>query len=719
MGDKVVGNITKYLEKCIKYFVYSVFAVVVFLVVFALVNDNTQNEANVGDFKVAQFNEGWSISVNGENRGIATLPHVVDCNKNDVIILRNILPEDITDGMNLAFRTSLQDVYIYVDGQLRESYSANNIKYVAYYLPSAYVFTSLTGIDAGKPVEMRITVKSKGVLYGVSLGHGNNAWYDVVGDNIALTVTTIFIIFLGGLVILFFAFLRSKLKTNNSVFFLGSLMVMMGIWMLSESKIRQLIFTRPSLSSIFSYLSVEVIGILAILYFDEVQYYRYHKIYLIIELILSGQLLVNIVLNVLGIAYFYNTLLFSHIELLVGIIIIAGNMVIDIRKGEIKNYKFVAIGTGLFLISSLVEMSIFYFLKYSTLGLYLCIGLIFLLFFTIIQILYDTTNRYQLNEKRQRESIINTIETIASTIDAKDEYTGGHSNRVGEYAGILARAMAEDYGFSEDDIIRIRYIGLMHDIGKIGVADTILNKTGRLTDEEFTLMKKHIEIGSVLLEAMDEEIEGLIAGIKYHHERYDGNGYPSGLSREEIPLIARILCLADCYDAMTSNRVYRKRLSDEEVRNEILRCSGTQFDPALTEIFVKLLDSGVIKPTTIGGLEANEKGVIRKSSLLEERLQKDIALGQEQILNPAHVRMVCYIMKLAEYSKQNFDMFFVEASQQAINEVMKKYIKNKDINIQYTDNQNLVVLFEYSDAEIEQIRNAIAEHIQDVKVINM
>ena len=127
---------------------------------------------------------------------------------------------------------------------------------------------------------------------------------------------------------------------------------------------------------------------------------------------------------------------------------------------------------------------------------------------------------------------------------------------------VLARAMADDYGFTEEDILRIHYIGTLHDIGKIGVPDPILNKAGKLTDDEYTLMKKHVDIGAELMKGIGKGVDGLLDGILYHHERYDGKGYSSGLAGQDIPLIARIICLADCYDAMTMGEKRRRALAN-------------------------------------------------------------------------------------------------------------------------------------------------------------
>ena len=192
------------------------------------------------------------------------------------------------------------------------------------------------------------------------------------------------------------------------------------------------------------------------------------------------------------------------------------------------------------------------------------------------------------DKQKQLERVtLQTITTIANIIDAKDEYTKGHSYRVAEYSS----ALAQELGYSKERVSNVKYIGLLHDIGKIGIPDSILNKPGRLTDSEYALMRKHAEIGGNILSG-NNIIDGLDEGAKFHHERYDGRGYPNGLKGEEIPEMARIIGIADAYDAMTSNRVYRKRLTNEKVISEIKKCSGTQFDPKLAEIFVKMIEAG-------------------------------------------------------------------------------------------------------------------------------
>ena len=197
--------------------------------------------------------------------------------------------------------------------------------------------------------------------------------------------------------------------------------------------------------------------------------------------------------------------------------------------------------------------------------------------------------RFAAYRKRQKEIEKLSIEVtmaLSQTIDAKDKYTKGHSNRVAKYSRMLARALGENEKTQEN----IYYVALLHDIGKIGVPNAIINKPGKLTDEEYEIIKTHPVIGSDILKTISSMPE-ISIGARSHHERFDGKGYPDGLSGEDIPWIARIIGVADAYDAMTSNRSYRSYLPQEVVRAEIVKCSGVQFDPRVADAMLSLIDA--------------------------------------------------------------------------------------------------------------------------------
>ena len=178
-----------------------------------------------------------------------------------------------------------------------------------------------------------------------------------------------------------------------------------------------------------------------------------------------------------------------------------------------------------------------------------------------------------------------TVLALAKTIDAKDEYTRGHSERVAKYA----RQIAARAGESPERQEQIYQMGLLHDIGKIGVPGVIINKTSRLSDEEYAVIKSHTTIGAGILR-MIEEFPELSIGARSHHERYDGRGYPEGLAGASIPEAARIIAVADAYDAMTSTRSYRPALSQAIVRAEIEKGKGSQFDPELADLMLAMID---------------------------------------------------------------------------------------------------------------------------------
>jgi putative nucleotidyltransferase with HDIG domain len=178
----------------------------------------------------------------------------------------------------------------------------------------------------------------------------------------------------------------------------------------------------------------------------------------------------------------------------------------------------------------------------------------------------------------------NTVETLVRTIQAKDQYTSGHSTRVSRYALLIA----DKLGLSTKDKHQLYLASMLHDIGKIGVPDELLHRPGKLTDEEMERVRNHVQLGASMIEMLGE-MHPIVPLIRHHHEAWDGSGYPDGLKGEEIPLISRIISVADMYDAMTSDRPYRGRRSHETATAEIKRVTGTKLDPRVAEAFLQVL----------------------------------------------------------------------------------------------------------------------------------
>ena len=197
--------------------------------------------------------------------------------------------------------------------------------------------------------------------------------------------------------------------------------------------------------------------------------------------------------------------------------------------------------------------------------------------------------KYKERHERDNEIINESIETFTGFIDAKDPYTNGHSKRVAKYT----RLIAKEFGYDGEELDRIYYVALLHDCGKIGVPDNILGKPGKLSAEEFEIVKSHTVRGGEILTHF-KSLQDADEGARYHHERFDGAGYPEGLAGEDIPFIARMICVADSFDAMNSDRVYRKKLTTDRILSEIETNKGLQFDPNVADVMLNLLRDGKI-----------------------------------------------------------------------------------------------------------------------------
>lgn len=231
----------------------------------------------------------------------------------------------------------------------------------------------------------------------------------------------------------------------------------------------------------------------------------------------------------------------------------------------------------------------------------------------------QTANAEERSKKIELMSL-QTVQTLANAIDAKDQYTNGHSTRVSMYSMILAEAL----GWDSERIDNLRYAALLHDIGKIGVPDAILNTPKKLNPNEYDAVKTHTTIGSEILKN-NTMIMGAEDVALHHHERYDGSGYPGGLSGNNISEESRIVAIADAYDAMRSRRIYRKALSESRVREELINGRGGQFDPYFLDVFMKLMDSGVFEEITAATQQTTMESIENTSSLLQKVMESFVA----------------------------------------------------------------------------------------------
>ncbi len=201
--------------------------------------------------------------------------------------------------------------------------------------------------------------------------------------------------------------------------------------------------------------------------------------------------------------------------------------------------------------------------------------------------------------RQNQELFLETIKTLAAAIDAKDPYTRGYSDRVSAFSMAISRHL----GFTQEEVFRVYIAAILHDVGKLGIREGILNKPGGLSDEEFEIMRRHPSIGAQIMSPI-RMLKDIIPGIRNHHETWDGKGYPDQLEGEEIPMVARIIGVADTFDAMTTTRPYQQAMTLDYVVAKMRSMSGTRFDPVVIDAFTAAVESGDISPPASSSEEA-------------------------------------------------------------------------------------------------------------------
>ena len=339
--------------------------------------------------------------------------------------------------------------------------------------------------------------------------------------------------------------------------------------------------------------------------------------------------------------------------------------------------------------------------KYSTLNVACSLGLIMV--FTFIQSerklddeykvrgqIIDENKRLEELQQYQENLSSQLIDVLCSTVEAKDQYTRGHSQRVAQYAREIMYRMGGD----EKVLQEVYYIGLLHDVGKISIDDSIINKKGRLTEEEYEQIKLHTVAGYQILKHVDV-IPDLAIGARWHHERYDGTGYPNGLAGDNIPLIARIISVADAYDAMTSNRSYHKIMPQSVVREEISRGMGRQFDPAIARIMLEMIDEDIQYDMK----QSNQNKVV--SILLIDDDAVAHKLVQYSLLSENYSLSSAYGGRegIEMLQESKYDLCLLDMEMPDVNgfEVLKWIRKN---------NQKIKVIFITAERNIEVIRRS-------------
>lgn len=519
-----------------------------------------------------------------------TVPGRYSVSPEDTMIITSTLPEDY-DSNTLAVRSSLQSVRFYINGKLRSEYDTKDTRLAGKNSASRYVFCKTSDVDAGKELRIELRTNTKqysGVVNTVYCGDKIDIWEFLFTQYGMETIIAFFLLFASVITIIFSIMLGLIYHTKFDMEYLGWCMLMGSIWMLGESKFRQLLVPHSSALATLCFIILMLSPLPVLFYADQVQHRKYRKLYLPIGWLAIFNFIISTILHLTGIADYIETLFVSHTILLLTVFVVLFTFALDLKRD--KKHRNLLAFSGLLAatISVMIEGISTYFVV-SLSGIFVGIGMMILFSLNVLRtaenihmIELQRQKKELAKRKRQMEKVsLQMIQTLSTTIEAMDEYARGHSHRVAEYAALIANEL----GWDSEEIMNLKYAAHLHDIGKIGIPDMLLNKPACLTPEEYSVIKEHTVIGAEILKNIS--LIPHVAEVARSH--YDGTGYPDGLAGENIPLSARIVAIADCYDAMNSKRIYRNALPPEKIFKEIENNRGIQFDPELTDIFLNLL----------------------------------------------------------------------------------------------------------------------------------
>ena len=579
-----------------KYFFYILMAAILGWFVFMqLFGANEQIYNNPSDSIVYSGTFYWNKE-DGTKQKIE-IPGTYEVSPGTTMVITTKLPKDY-DETSFAIRSSLQDIKFYVGKQLRTQYSTKDTRIAGKNSASRYIFCPTSYKDAGKTLRIELTTYTSnysGIINEVYCGNESDIWQSIYNTYGISTFIAFFILFAGITSILFGIALKHVYHTTFDMEYFGWCMAMGSVWMLGESKIRQILVPNASALASLCFVMIMLSPLPILFYADSIQNGKHRKLYQYIGYVVLLNFVVSSILYLTKIKDCIETLPVAQCILVFVFILVFIHLVQYIRKNKQSKTDYILlIGLFLVLVCVAIESVSVYFVATIS-GIFIGIGMIILLFTNIVRTIQKIhmveEKRHHLEleiEKKQNKKItLQMMESLSTTIEAKDEYTRGHSRRVAQYAALIA----ENLGWSKEEIQNLKNCAYLHDIGKIGIPDQILNKPGKLTNEEFNLIKQHTTIGQDILKDITI-IPHIDEVTRSHHEHYDGTGYPDGLKGNEIPIQARVIALADSYDAMNSRRIYRNALSHGRIYHEIQMNAGTQFDPEITKVFLKLMDNG-------------------------------------------------------------------------------------------------------------------------------
>ncbi len=562
------------------------------LIMGVLLTNIVKNNSKVSENKI-DYIESWTVRDESGNSFETGRTYSDERAYSEDFIIISRLPDSIRRDSMLCFMNR-SNVRIFIDGKLR--YDFDRVKDTGIpggSLKEFYITVPLNRSDAGAElwIERSRTDWNPIVCPETFVASAEGIYIYLVSKYGAAFIMTV-ILFVAALIVTIIGFVLRIWKRHTIDMLYGALGILdVACWLLSVSQLTPFFTRLYFVDGILGFLFCMIMPFALLIYINSIQDKRYSICYTVLLIISLISFILWTTLHFTGVQSLQSSLVFIDAELGFVLFFVLATLIIDVKKGYVKEYPYTAAGFLIFIIMSVIEIVMLIFFEQYSNEVPMIIGLLFLLVLVVIQQIDDIRkvrnkleNEISKKNLEKEQLLIHIVQTLAGTIDAKDTYTKGHSGRVASYSVEIAKR----FGYSEAEQNDIYIMSLLHDIGKIGIPDSIINKPAKLSDEEYEIMKKHPVLGSKILGNISEMPE-LAVGARWHHEKFNGKGYPDGIEGEKIPEQARIIAVADAYDAMTSYRSYRDPMPQEKVRQEIEKNSGTQFDPRFAKIMLEMM----------------------------------------------------------------------------------------------------------------------------------
>lgn len=700
------------------------FAAVFFCYVLLVCTAVLYPQENFSFFKgnAEALTTGFVIKDTGES---ITIPRHNDSRYNEGITIEGTLPGDIQDEDYLMISLAHQDCQVIINGN-----TVYNYEYTKEKEENSSVFSTLSSYNAMIPLSsedaagtIEITYAGEFPEYASNIGRIQIGTYGALIGSLLQRAGLSFVFASMSLVLgLFMTVIGAVLairKKQTAVFHIGTFAICISLWILCESSMRQIYMKDLSVGFYLTMSSLSLCCTPLLLFFNEMQFNRYHRLYYSTAAVNLAAAVLFFLLQITHILNYMYTLKYMQAEMALTALIAIITIINDLRKKNptYLGRAFIA-GIGALSLAALLEVINMWRSLNNTRGQLTGLGL----FLFLVSLTYTAVRALAMQMKTQQNEVIKSKEqteemgiqlvtTLVNAVDAKDPYTNGHSNRVAMYA----REIAKRDGKSEYYQNRLFYMAIVHDIGKIGIPDQILQKPGRLSDDEFSVIKTHPLQGFEILSDATQ-IPWIVIGARWHHERYDGKGYPDGLAGEQIPEEARIIAVADAYDAMTSDRAYRSRMDQQKVRSIIEEGKGTQFDPHFADIMIQMIDND--KEYNLKGSTGNDLlGIVNLSLLLDRGLQGKGAFTTD---SDSFRQIYQFLKKYARRNNTGVQLVLLtlqgkdshcdlDAASVQLADVIRNTIRQSDIMTQLNEAQYMIIL---TDTSTESAETAV------IRIIN-